>query len=119
LTGRKYLTADTIQALVDLSASPPPFVPGSELADVPKSCLQILEKCMELVPENRYRNAQTLADDLRRFVVDVSRDDSGSRLPLPGENPFSGGLGETPRLRNSNPLYRLGRFLLGRRTPES
>ncbi len=119
LTGKKYLTAETTGKLVSLCADPPPFDPGPELRQVPDQCLQILKRCLQPQPENRYANAQELADDLRRFVVKVSRDDSRSPLPVPGEDPFTGKLSRTPRSRVGNALVRAGRYLRRRKKTDT
>ncbi len=115
LTGQKYLTAATTEELVTLSANPPTFEPGAELRDVPEQCLQILRRCLQPRPEKRYSNAHDLADDLRRFVVEISRDDSRSPLPLSGQDPFTGKLGKAPRSRLANILLRTGRYLRKRK----
>ena len=114
MSGKKYLTAETTEELVTLCADPPPFEPGPELRDVPQRCLQILRRCLRREPENRYPNARQLSDDLRRFVVQASRDDSRSPLPIPGHNPFTGQLGEQPRARLTHALIRAGRYLFGK-----
>lgn len=95
LTGKKYLTAGSMEELVALCADPPVFSPGPELAEVPQECLRILTKCLQSAPADRYPGAAVLADDLRRFVVELGRDDSRSPLPLPGVDPFTGQLAET------------------------
>ncbi|MCG3139058.1 MAG: Serine/threonine-protein kinase PknD [Phycisphaerae bacterium] len=111
LTGRKMLKADGAQAQVELCARPPVFEPGPELADVPAECLRILQRCLEHEPTKRYPKAQQLADDLRRFVVESSRDDSHSQLPLPGPDPFTGQLSRPQRGPISRLLLRTARFL--------
>ncbi len=87
LTGRKYLTANTVVEMVDKCARPPVFDSEKELPGVHVECARICAKCLEHDPGDRYLSAQELADDLRRFVVSVSRDDSGSPLPLPSAAP--------------------------------
>lgn len=119
LTGEKYLTAATTEALVALCANPPPFKPGRELHRVPERCLQILRRCLQADPAQRYASAGQLADDLRRFVVSVSRDDSRSPLPLPGQDPFTGRIGKAPHSRLAGALIRAGRFLRNRKNAKS
>ena len=118
LTGQKLLqVSGKIAETVALCANPPRFVPGPELGQVPDACLRILSKCLELEPAQRYQSAQQLANDLRRFVVDISRDDSSSPLPLPGENPFADPVVfQNPRRSIFSFFGRLGR-LWNRQTP--
>jgi serine/threonine-protein kinase len=87
LSGHKYLSAPTVAEMVELCAHPPVFQPGSELGDVPEACLRIIARCLEHDPARRYPDADELAADLRRFVVSVCREDSGSSLPLPPAAP--------------------------------
>ena len=115
LTGEKYLTAGTTQELVALCANPPEFRPGRELRGVPEPCVQILKRCLQPRPADRYAGAQELADELRCFVVEVCRDDSRSPLPMAGEDPFTGRLGRAPRFRLSDAVGRARKFFgLGR-----
>jgi serine/threonine-protein kinase len=83
LAGRKYLSAPTIGETVALSADPPEFDARRELPNAPEECRRIVTRCLQHDPEQRYPNAQALADDIRRFVVKSSRDDSSSSLRVP------------------------------------
>jgi serine/threonine-protein kinase len=117
LTGEKYLTAGTTEELVALCANPPEFRPGRELRGVPEPCVRILQRCLQSRAADRYAHAQELADELRRFVVEVCRDDSRSPLPIAGEDPFTGRLGRPRRFRLSNALGRARKFFgLGQNT---
>ncbi|MCZ6652788.1 MAG: hypothetical protein O7D91_07155, partial [Planctomycetota bacterium] len=117
LTGEKYLTAGTTEELVALCANPPEFRPGRELRGVPEPCVRVLQRCLQPQPTDRYADAQKLADELRRFVVELSRDDSRSPLPMAGDDPFTGRLGRAPRFRLSDAVGRARRFFgLGHKT---
>lgn len=110
LTGLKYFKAPTIKEQVELCANPPQFEPGPALSGIPNPCVEVLRKCLQHEPSARYGNAQDLADDLRRFVVDMSRDDSRSQLPLPGEDPFTGELSASSGSRLARLFGRASRF---------
>lgn len=118
LTGHKYLQAGNMNDLISLCANPPRFEPGARLSHVPGECLRILAKCLEPEPANRYASAQDLADELRRFVVDTSRDDSQSPLLGSGLDPVTSQLERPPRSRLSSMFSRAGRIFRKRREPK-
>jgi len=68
LTGRPPFVADTVQATLAQVLQTDPIPPRVLNPRVPRDLETICLKCLEKIPERRYRTAQELADELNRFA---------------------------------------------------
>jgi tetratricopeptide (TPR) repeat protein/predicted Ser/Thr protein kinase len=69
LTGRAPLTGTTLFETIDLVRSAVPESPSKTNRLVPRDLELICLKCLEKEPTNRYPDARSLAEDLRRWLA--------------------------------------------------
>jgi tRNA A-37 threonylcarbamoyl transferase component Bud32 len=67
-TGAPVHDGDTPQRLIMQILEAEPVLPSQHRPEMPRDLETILLKCLAKEPQRRYRSAQELADDLRRFV---------------------------------------------------
>lgn len=68
LTGRPPFQGDSILDILYKVANDEPVSPRSLKSKIPKDLETICLKCLEKSPKARYKTAEALADDLRRFL---------------------------------------------------
>ncbi len=69
LTGRLPFEADTLETLRDKILQQEPVPPGMRNRSVPNEVERICLKCLAKSPANRYPTAETLANDLHRWLT--------------------------------------------------
>jgi len=80
-TGRRPFEATLPTALAaDIQHKPPPW-PGRLNPELPPKLEDIILKCLEKDPENRYQSAKELTVDLRADLQLLKRDTESARLP--------------------------------------
>src|SRR5262249_55528901 len=67
LTGRPPFRAETVEDTLKLVRDVKPQRPGEIRRGLPRDLEAICLKCLEKKPDDRYRTAKDLADDLERF----------------------------------------------------
>ena len=70
LTGRPPFRGESPAEVLRASASAPPIAPRRLEPRVPRDLETIVLKALEKEPAQRYRTAEALAEDLRRFLAD-------------------------------------------------
>ena len=68
LTGRTPFASSSLSDLIGQVVSTPPTPPRQLRRQIPKDLEAICLRCLEKDPRRRYRTAQALADDARRFL---------------------------------------------------
>ncbi len=71
-TGRRPFLADTSPQLIDDILNSPPLPPRQANPKVPSKLEEIILKCLEKDPEDRYQTAKEIAVDLRRMTAPSS-----------------------------------------------
>ncbi len=94
-TGRRPFRAELAPELSSDILAKPPANPTRLNPDLPQKLEEIILKCLEKDPENRYQSAKELMVDLRRLALPAGAPAEGiSRWQAP---PGSGGLGSVLR----------------------
>jgi hypothetical protein len=68
VSGEPPFVGPTLSDTLDLIQTRPARSPGRRRGGVPSDLAAICLKCLEKQPRHRYRNADALADDLRRYL---------------------------------------------------
>ena len=71
-TGRRPFTADISPQLIDDILNSPPPLPHELNSKIPLKLEEIILKCLEKDPEDRYQTAKEIAVDLRRMTAPSS-----------------------------------------------
>jgi serine/threonine protein kinase len=68
-TGRRPFAAEMLAEVIDQILNSPPRPPRQLNGRVPEKLEEIILKCLEKDPENRYQGAKEIAVDLRRMIA--------------------------------------------------
>ena len=89
LTGRRPFSGDNVNAVMYQIVNEDPPKPSSLNPDIPAMLDKVVSKCLEKNPNERYRNANELADDLRSCREKLLRAKAGMGHPLMSGTRFS------------------------------
>jgi serine/threonine-protein kinase len=86
LTGRPpFVSESVIQLLDHIRFSQPPSVRDWR-SDVPEELEALCLRCLHKIPEERYRNADVLADELARLINRWEADRAREEMPTPADS---------------------------------
>src|SRR5260370_1074751 len=71
-TGRRPFTAEIMPQLIDDILNSPPPLPHDLNSKIPLKLEEIILKCLEKDPEDRYQTAKEIAVDLRRMTAPLT-----------------------------------------------